>query len=130
MRNSKTLFAAGAGHRALVAEVAKALNLPPPVAPAHVIENRGQAMPKGARLAIAGSRAERKAKIRAATNELVEIGQRTLVVSHLHPRWLRELVGEALTAGAALDEATVTTWRNGGLAYAHAELNKLKEARS
>jgi hypothetical protein len=85
-----------------------------PLFGSRVVENRGQAMPKGAQRAISGSRGERKAKTRAAANELAVISQKTLDVSHLHPRWLRELVLRALGAGQEVTQEDVGRWRAQG----------------
>lgn len=72
-----------------------------------VIENRGQALPKGARIASQANRRERMAKTRAAAQELVGISNQTVVVAHLHPRWLRRAVEGLMDKGAEIDMAWV-----------------------
>lgn len=85
-----------------------------------VIENRGQALPKGAMKAASGGRRERKDRDRAAAMDLQRISNQTLVVAHLHPRWLRRAVEEAMDLGAvvthrdvdAIRAADPDTWRD------------------
>lgn len=79
----------------------------------NVIENRGQAMPKGARRAIE-DRAHAKAVSRAAAQELIGISNQTLVVAHLHPRWLRKAVEDMMDTGANVTLADVQTLRDLG----------------
>lgn len=79
-----------------------------------VIENRGQAMPKGALKAAQGSRQDRRKSTKAAAQELVGMSNQTLVVSHLHPRWLRDAVNGLMDKGANVDWAWVETLKSGG----------------
>lgn len=79
-----------------------------------VIENRGQAMPKGALKAAQGSRQDRRASTKAAAQELVGMSNQTLVVAHLHPRWLREAVEALMDKGALIDMAWVESLKAGG----------------
>lgn len=72
-----------------------------------VIENRGQALPKGALKAAQGSRQDRRASTKAAAQELVSMSNQTLVVAHLHPRWLRQAVNALMDKGAHIDMAWV-----------------------
>jgi hypothetical protein len=111
MSRSRALtVAAGAAYAALAATIASR----DMAATSRMIENRGQAMPKGAQRAIRDSREDRKASKRAAAAELVRISNQTLVVSHLHPRWLRECVSDMMAAGANIDMASVDMLRDAG----------------
>lgn len=83
-----------------------------------VIENQGQAMPKGAMRAAMGSRSERRARVKAAAMDLMDVSRRTLVVAHLHPRWLRQRVEEAMGRGVILSEDGIARLRRLGPARA------------
>lgn len=77
-----------------------------------VIENRGQAMPKGAQRAVQTSRPERHRMKKEAALELMDMSRKTLVVAHLHPRWLRRCVEELMGMGAVLTAQDVEDLRN------------------
>lgn len=83
-------------------------------APSRVIENNGQAMPKGAQRAIRDARSTGKDHSRKAAEELVRISNQTLVVAHLHPRWLRQMVERAMDLGAEVTLADVDAMRAAG----------------
>lgn len=79
-----------------------------------VVENKGQAMPKGAIAAARGSRADRKVRAKAAGLELMAADRMTLDVSRLHPRWLRAVVSDMLDAGAQITPTEVEVLRAHG----------------
>lgn len=95
-----------------------------------VIENRGQALPKGALKAAQGSRTDRRASAKAAAAELVGMSNQTLVVAHLHPRWLRELVNAAMDAGQAVTMADVDRWRAQGETLGRIGLKLIREEKA
>lgn len=72
-----------------------------------VIENRGQALPKGARIASQANRRDRHKMKHEAALELMDMSRKTVVVAHLHPRWLRRAVEGLMDKGAEIDMARV-----------------------
>jgi hypothetical protein len=81
---------------------------------AKVIENRGQAMPKGAQRAVRGSRHDARTRAKGATAELVGASQGQIVLGHIHPRWLRAEVTELLDLGLYVDLAIMGSMRDEG----------------
>lgn len=79
-----------------------------------VIHNDGQAMPKGALRSVQGSRTDRRSLKREAALELMDMSRKTLVVTHLHPRWLRQCVIDLMAAGANIDMAAVELLKSYG----------------
>lgn len=51
---------------------------------------------------------------RAAVNDLVRASQASLVLAHIHPRWLRERVATVIDAGHDVTEADIARWRAEG----------------
>lgn len=51
---------------------------------------------------------------RAAVNDLVRASQASLVLAHIHPRWLRERVAATIDAGHDVTEADIARWRAEG----------------
>lgn len=77
----------------------------------NVIRNRGNdALPRDALRAVDPTRA-RKQRARAAAQELVAVSNATLVVAHLHPRWLRQAVEVCMDDGAHVDAAFIERLR-------------------
>lgn len=114
-RARQITVAAYAARAALAASVAAHLTAQEPnQLPGRVVENRGQAMPKGARRAVQASRTDRHRMKREAALELMDMSRRTLVVTHLHPRWLRECVSDMMAAGANIDMTAVDMLREAG----------------
>lgn len=83
-----------------------------------VYRNNGQAMPRGARIAAGAEQKDRGAAKRAtrkAVADLVDATGRTIVLSHVHPRWLRGYVEMAMEMGQRVTEADISRWRAEGL---------------
>jgi hypothetical protein len=59
-------------------------------------------------------RSKGKALARRAVSELVRASQNTIVLEHLHPRWLRNAVTARLDAGEAITQADVDQMRAAG----------------
>jgi hypothetical protein len=67
-----------------------------------VTKNTGQAMPRGARIAAGAeqrNRGQAKRKTRKAAADLVDATGRTIVLGHIHPRWLRRQAERMMDAG-------------------------------
>jgi hypothetical protein len=79
-----------------------------------VIENRGQAMPKGAARAVRPPRAHRRASAAAASRELMGVQQGHIILGHIHPRWLRAEVEAKLDAGEDVDMTWIAERRARG----------------
>jgi len=99
------MFFGGLSSASVAAMLAEAAAQP------RVIHNDGQAMPKGALQAAKGSRRDRRDKTKAAAQELVAVSNATVVVAHLHPRWLRQAVEGLMDKGAEIDMAWVEQLR-------------------
>lgn len=78
-----------------------------------VIENKGQAMPKGAARAAQAPRAHRKASTRAAYLELTAVAQHTVVLNHIHPRWVRDVVAGRMLLGVDVTADDIAIIRKG-----------------
>lgn len=117
-RHSRINRVARVSSTVLAAAVALTLAKASTAQPAAVIANKGQAMPKGARRTVEGSRADRKAQAKAAAAALMDLGmddgRERLVVAHLQPRWLRAAVEALMDKGAVIDDEWVERLRAGG----------------
>lgn len=49
--------------------------------------------------------------VRRATNALVQIGQKQIVLGHIHPRWLRKEVEQLLDLGVEVDQSVIDVIR-------------------
>lgn len=79
-----------------------------------VTKNTGQAMPRGARIAAGAeqrNRGEAKRATRRAVGDLVDATQRTVVLAHIHPRWLREMANRAMDLGERVTQDDIDRWR-------------------
>lgn len=57
------------------------------------------------------TRGQKKRLGRAAYDDLVDLGQRTIVLGHIHPRWLRAEVERRLDAGENMNAERVEQLR-------------------
>lgn len=64
----------------------------------------------------------------AAVRELVEAGQGQIVLAHIHPRWLRELVEAELNAGYTVSDGDIARWKAQGPALAELAQQYRKDA--
>lgn len=119
MQTKQRMLIAGAGLAALSTGREASLG---------VIENRGQAMPEDARRAVMGpdARRDRKDRKRDAALELVRMSNETLVVAHLHPRWLRQAVDDMMDAGANVTHGIVNHLREQGPEAARATVEAFR----
>lgn len=62
--------------------------------------------------------AQAKARLRQSakrvTAELVELSENTIILGHIHPRWLRAAVDQALSAGEIVDTDWIEQRRRRG----------------
>lgn len=52
-----------------------------------------------------------KSTLKAATSDLVLAGRETIVLEHIHPRWLRQEVDRRLAAGETITEERIEQLR-------------------
>jgi len=63
---------------------------------------------------VKSAKAQVRQSTRRAANALVSLGQRQLVLAHLQPRWLRQMVEAKLGAGEDVTFEDVTELRKAG----------------